>query len=285
MVANRFKLGERGWSCAWDPIDPNVCYVGTAKGLVQMFDIRKPSLAVHVWDGPASGARLLRPAVNSNGKIITGCSPIHSIAVVPSSQCSRLLVANSLHVYSLPTPEFKLGLADSSAAKTSNEWIRLTDSEAHNNPCYSVSFDPRQSLAAASFRSPGGSSRRQETIHEMFDVEFGKDSQVSWNRRHQINVESWQSKMTRSTIFSYYAEPPYNRWQSLMCAGIERSRQVKVWDGSAAQAKELVSLSDVPATEYVVDIKGCQWGLSDTGNQKTTLATLTNSTVRLYDIR
>ncbi|KAJ1948563.1 hypothetical protein FBU59_001535 [Linderina macrospora] len=185
-------------------------------------------------------------------------------------------------MYSLPMPEFKLGLADANATTASSEWVRLTDSEAHSNPCYSVSFDPQQSLVAASFRSPGGSSRRQETIHEVSDIEFGDNSQVLWNRRQQINVGSWQSKMTRSTVFSYYAEPPHSRWQSLMCAGIEQSRQVKVWDGSAAHAKELVSLDDVPATEYVVDIRGCQWGLSDAGNQKTVLATLTNSTLIIW---
>ncbi|KAI8323446.1 hypothetical protein GQ54DRAFT_258181 [Martensiomyces pterosporus] len=305
MLASRLKLGAQGWSCAWDTADPNLCYAGTAGGRVLAFDLRRTSSPVHTWDGPHDGAvphtsRRLPAADHQQQqqqKMATGFSPIHGISVIPcqsssdsARQLTRLVVANSQHLYSLPPMPDRLALADLNASKEatataqSKEWTRLTGNDGsgglHSRSCYSVSFDARLNCLAASFRAQDA-SRVPVTIHELYDVDFNGSSSV-WRLRQQVTVNSPQNKWARSTIFSYQPQGPHGRWQGLFCAGVEATRSVRVWDACAQAASELLTLNDVPSPEDIVDVKGWQWSTADS---TAVFSTLTNSVVRLYDVR
>ncbi|KAJ1852370.1 RING finger and WD repeat domain-containing protein 3 [Coemansia sp. RSA 1822] len=264
MLAATIKVRAQCWSCAWDPSDANVCYVGTTSARVLMFDLRRTDMPVHTWDGPRDGV-----ARNGNaGLQTTGYSPIHTIIALPGAQHGgRLIAANSSGLYALP----RSGQASDPAAST--PWTQLTDSGGSGSrSCYSASYDTQMQCVAASFRAQNSSTRMPTTEHELYDVSTG----FGWQRRRScISVPSPQTKMARTCVFSYMTE---HVRQGLFCASVESTRMVKTWDASS-NSRDVLALG-VTASEDIVDVKGWQWD-GDTPM----FASLTNTTARLYDVR
>ncbi|KAJ2344337.1 RING finger and WD repeat domain-containing protein 3, partial [Coemansia sp. RSA 2618] len=267
-------LGVRApcWSCAWDQRDANLCYVGTTSGRVVAFDLRRADAPVRTWNGPQDGVNMLeRPegdtAISGGSvephRLATGYSPIHSIITMSDG---RLLVANSNGLFLLPS--------DPSAPA----WTQLTSPSSRS--CFSASYDAQQQCLAASFRTQRADTRAPSTEHELFDVGSGMDADWWWRRRRaSITVPSPQTKMARTSVFSYAVDAGARR-QGLFCAGVEATRLVKAWDVDGCDNRDVLALSGVAASEDIVDVRGWQW---DDGDAM--FASLTNTTVRLYDVR
>ncbi|KAJ2797247.1 RING finger and WD repeat domain-containing protein 3, partial [Coemansia guatemalensis] len=290
MLAAKISTRAPCWSCAWDPCDANICYVGTTSSRVMAFDLRRANMPLHTWDGPRNGVDMLSGASASSAtgvKLSTGYSPIHGIvAMPPDHHGGRLVVANSAHLFALPPLPDRVPLADATeqGAKTpSAAWVQLTENTGScGRSCYSVSFDASLGCIAASFRTQNSETNMPATEHELFDVGASRDE---WQRRRRrITVSSTQTKMARSTLFSYKNNCAPDHRQGLFCAGVEALRMVRAWDVAGRSNKEVLSLGDVTAAEDIVDVKGWQWG-GDADPQQAMFASLTNTTVRLYDIR
>ncbi|PIA14848.1 hypothetical protein COEREDRAFT_16562 [Coemansia reversa NRRL 1564] len=291
MVAAKISARAPCWSCAWDSRDANICYVGTTSSRVMAFDLRRVNIPLHTWDGPRDGVDMLGGALAAVStkavKLDTGYSPIHGIVAMPPDHHSgRLVVANSTHIFALPPLPDRVPLADATeqgVRAPSKAWTQLTENTGScGRSCYSVSFDATLGCIAASFRTQNTETHTPVTEHELFDVGNSLDK---WRRRRRcITVFSTQTKMARSTLFSYQNNCSAEHRRGLFCAGVEATRMVRAWDVGGSSNKELLSLGDVTAAEDIVDVKGWQWG-DDANLQQAMLASLTNTTVRLYDIR
>ncbi|KAJ2409993.1 RING finger and WD repeat domain-containing protein 3, partial [Coemansia sp. RSA 2530] len=223
-LAARLPLASLGWSCAWDPVDTNLCYVGVATGGVLAFDLRNTAAPLHTWSRVRDGA--------SDDSTDPGYSPIHSIAVIPGTSQGSVVVANSLNVYSLPT-------------KPGEPWTQLTEA-GEQRSCYSLSYDAGLGCAAASFRAKGG----QCTEHDLYEARM--DGGLDWKLVKRIPVSSPQNKIARSAVFSYMPPASANR-RGLFCAVLEASRSVNVWAGEDQWSGEPLALSDVAAPEDILD--------------------------------
>ncbi|KAJ2908843.1 RING finger and WD repeat domain-containing protein 3 [Coemansia aciculifera] len=296
-LAARLKLNASAWSCAWDPHDPNRCYVGTASSTVKAFDLRYPTQPLHTWAGMQDRASLTAGGL---ADLETGYSQIHSIAAFCNSgsddqgqQRSRLVVANSHHVYALP-------------AEPGLPWTQLTQQQADGQPrrsCYSLSHDAHLGCVAASFRTTTAAGL-PSTVHDLYAASFGQEdgAQLDWRLLQRIPTQSPQNKLARSAVFSFI--PPsqqqlgMRRREGLFCAVLEATRSVNVWPVAANAAeeepREPIALTDVQGPENIVDVQGWQWGSGgdndgdeegEDGPATTLLASLTDSTIRLYDVR
>ncbi|KAJ2832472.1 RING finger and WD repeat domain-containing protein 3, partial [Coemansia furcata] len=263
-LAARLKLNAPAWSCAWHPADANVCYVGMASSAVLAFDLRNPATPLHAWSGVRDRACLpANPAARD-----VGYSQIHSIAALPaeaSGEECRLVVANSHYVYALPTTP-------------GAPWTQLTGAEdGMRRACYALSYDAHLRCVAASFRTTVDDAPC--TVHDLYKVRVDGGA-LDWCLMQRIPTKSPQNKLARSAVFSY--TPTARRRQGVFCAVVEASRSVNVWSVGESSSETTVplSLADVAAPEDIVDVRGWQWGTSDT-----MFATLTNSTMRIYDVR
>lgn len=70
-VCHTFHLDQAGWSCSWDPVDPNSMIVGLQNNVVLLFDIRKTSTFVKKLD---STRRSSKPLPIHSLTAIRGCS-------------------------------------------------------------------------------------------------------------------------------------------------------------------------------------------------------------------
>ncbi|KAJ2735143.1 RING finger and WD repeat domain-containing protein 3 [Coemansia sp. BCRC 34962] len=258
-LAARLQLGSLGWSCAWDPADANLCYIGMATGRVLAFDLRNAATPLHAWSRVKDGACMATAAAGDPTD--AGYSPIHSIAAVPGASAGGLVVANSHHVYALPV-------------RPGAPWTQLTEAGAQRS-CYSLSYDAELRCAAASFRTKGG----QCTEHDLYETQV--DGSLDWRLVQRIPVLSPQNKIARSAVFSFIPQgSSVDRRRGLFCAVLEASRSVNVWTGDDGKwSGEPLVLSDVGAPEDIVDVRG--WCSGDS----VLFASLTNSTIRLYDVR
>ncbi|KAJ2775168.1 RING finger and WD repeat domain-containing protein 3 [Coemansia nantahalensis] len=291
MLAARIAVGAPCWSCAWDPADANMCYVGTTSSRVLAYDMRRAAVPVHTWDGPRAGAcALAGPAPGAQPSALsTGYSPIHGIAALAPGQrggTSGLVVANSSQLFALPPPPEQVAMADLPVQPRPTAWMQLTEGGGGGGgrSCYSLAYDAASGCVAASFRALDAAAGTPTTEHELYEVGAGS---AWWRPRwHQpVAVASPQTKMARTTVFSYRAPHPHSHRQGLFCAGVEATRSVKAWGLGARPGGELLSLCDVAAAEDIVDVKGWQWGADSDDAQSAIFASLTNSTVRLYDVR
>ncbi|KAJ2080552.1 RING finger and WD repeat domain-containing protein 3 [Coemansia sp. RSA 988] len=290
MLAAKISARAPCWSCAWDPCDVNICYIGTTSSRVMAFDLRRANMPLHTWDGPRDGADMFsgESSVSDTAvKLNTGYSPIHGIVAMPPDHYGgRLVVANSAHLFALPPLPDRVPLADAAEQGTkapSAAWVQLTENAGSSaRSCYSVSFDAALGCIAASFRTQNSETNMPATDHQLFDVGSSRDE---WRRRRRhITVSSTQTKMARSTLFSYQNNCSPDHRQGLFCAGVEAMRMIRAWDVAGRSNKEVLSLGDVTAAEDIVDVKGWQWG-EDANLQQAMFASLTNTTVRLYDVR
>ncbi|KAJ1729399.1 RING finger and WD repeat domain-containing protein 3 [Coemansia biformis] len=290
MLAVKINVGSPCWSCAWDPTDANMCYIGATSSRVFAFDMRRATIPVHTWDGPRDGACAPLP---QPPRLTTGYSPIHGIvAPAPHRQNgggAGLVVANSSHLFALPPLPERTALADAPGGQTAAAaaWTQLTRAggSGSGRSCYSISHDATIGCVAASFRAQDAATGTAVTEHELYEADAGLDGWRQWQQqRRPLTVASAQTKMARTTVFSYRVEAPHSRRQGLFCAGVEATRSVKVWGVDGRAGRELLSLVDVAAGEDIVDVKGWQWG-GDEGPQLAMFASLTNSTIRLYDVR
>ncbi|KAJ1999791.1 RING finger and WD repeat domain-containing protein 3, partial [Coemansia thaxteri] len=259
-VAARLALGAPGWACAWDAVSPHVCYVGaggTRGSAVLGFDVRAPKAPLVTWSGLAHAV---------------GHSPVHAIAAVPTPRGSRLLVANANHVYALPP-------------SPAGAWAQLSPAAAPRRACFSLSYDAATRCAAASFRVHGEDA--QHAVHELYSVPeeppLSGDPPLPWRLAQSLPTDSPQIRLARSTVFSYV--PPAaaaSRRVALFCAPHEASRSVSAWTVGCPPPAAPLTLADARPPEDIVDVRGCQWP----GAQALTLlATLSNTTMRLYDVR
>ncbi|KAJ2745852.1 RING finger and WD repeat domain-containing protein 3 [Coemansia sp. BCRC 34301] len=257
-LAARLQLGALGWACAWDMHDAHRCYVGTASSTVLAFDLRYAAQPLHLWSGVRDGARLFSGA--DDGPLATGYSQIHAIAVVRGAESpSRLVVANANHVYALPDEPGAL-------------WQQLTQ-PGPCRACYALSYDSTLGCVAASFRTTAEGA--PTTVHDLYATSADADG-LSWRLLQSIPAASPQTKLARSAVFSF-APAGQTRRVGLFCAVLEAARAVNVWP--VGGTLEPTVLADVLAPEDIVDVRGGQW--ADTA----VLASLTNSTIRLYDVR
>ncbi|KAJ2662223.1 hypothetical protein IWW48_001963 [Coemansia sp. RSA 1200] len=265
-IAARLPLTAPAWSCAWDPVVPTLCYVGAARGLVTAFDLRNPARPLHMWDGPRHGSAAV------------DFSPVGSIAAVPcGSGSTRLVVANAAHAYALPPP-------DADAAS----WLQLTpspDAADHTRrACFALSYDAALGCVAASFRSAAS------LVHELYAVGFDAATlalaPATWRLRQRLTVASRQTMWARPALFSYVDAQRVRR--GLFCAGVEASRSLRAWDAGVVGPAAPRVLLDLPhdagpAGGPVLDARGFQW--SSGSSDPTVLATLTQSAIRIYDVR
>ncbi|KAJ2710664.1 RING finger and WD repeat domain-containing protein 3 [Coemansia spiralis] len=285
MLAARINVGSPCWSCAWDPADANLCYIGTTSSRVLAFDMRRATIPVHTWDGPRNGACALAGVAQPG--LATGYSPIHGIVALAPRQRSgsgsgSILVANSSQLFALPPAPERVAMADS-PPQPAAAWTQLTEGSGGRS-CYSLSYDAAIGCVAVSFRAQDAVAGTPATEHELYEAGAELACWRRW-RRCPVTVASPQTKMARTTVFSYQAAVHGHR-QGLFCAGVEATRSVKAWGVDRRPGSELLSLSDVTAGEDIVDVKGWQWGTSnDDSAQPAMFASLTNSTVRLYDVR
>ncbi|KAJ2054238.1 hypothetical protein H4S04_000128 [Coemansia sp. S16] len=265
-LAARLKLGGSGWSCAWDPSNSNLCYVGMAAGSVSSFDLRNTAKPLYSWSGVKDRVCLLSEVAGETARN-AGYSQIYGIAVIPGTLGSRLVVANSNHVYALPSVP-------------GEPWIQLTECDGQQRSCYSLSYDMNLGCVAASFRTKV--SGAGTTVHELYSANVNEGS-LDWRLMRRIPTTSPQNKIARSAVFSYTPANMEKR-QGLFCAVLEASRSVNLWsiDGESSLSEPLI-LSDVGAQEDIVDVRGWQWKTSE--DTCTIFASLTNSTIRLYDVR
>ncbi|KAJ2864430.1 RING finger and WD repeat domain-containing protein 3 [Coemansia aciculifera] len=283
-LAARLKLGASGWSCAWDPTDPNLCYVGMAAGSVLAFDLRHTAKPLYSWSGVKDHACLLSEQLAGGpaapGARNAGYSQIYGIAVLPGTMHaeSRLVVANSNHAYALPS-------------KPGAPWTQLTEAcDSQQRSCYSLSYDAHLGCVAASFRTKVDGAPHT-TVHDLYSANVNEEGSLDWRLMQRIPTTSPQNKLARSAVFSY--APPgskVGRRQGLFCAVLEASRSVNVWTigGEPSETREPLALSDVSAPEDIVDVRGWQWNTPNSSEDDmpiTLFASLTNSTIRLYDVR
>ena len=66
-ICHTFHLDQPGWSCSWDPVDPNAMLVGLQNNVVLFFDIRKTSTFLRKLEATRRGPKPL---------------PIHSLAAI-----------------------------------------------------------------------------------------------------------------------------------------------------------------------------------------------------------
>ncbi|KAJ2843740.1 hypothetical protein IWW36_005446 [Coemansia brasiliensis] len=271
MLAALLKVNAPCWSCAWDAVDPNLCYIGTTCSRVLAFDLRRADAPVHTWDGPRDCAMGLDAVAGSSRKqVALGYSPIHGIVALPGSKHGgRLLVANSNGLFALPSRLEQ-------EPHCSGSWTPVAStSGSSSRSCYSLSYDAQVDCVAASFRSQDPVTRMAATEHELYDVDLDSGN---WQRRRPcISVVSPQTKMAHTAVFSY--ETGSHR-QGLFAAGVEATRMVKLWDANGDGDGEMLALSDAAAFEDIVDVSGWQWG-----HDHAMFASLSNTTARLYDIR
>ncbi|KAJ2671146.1 RING finger and WD repeat domain-containing protein 3 [Coemansia sp. RSA 1085] len=266
MLAARLNVNAPCWACEWDAADPNLCYVGTARSRVLAFDLRRADVPVHTWDGP-------RDAGASQQQGFPGYSPIHGIVALPAARHGgRLLVANSNGLFALPPR--------SAQDPQARSWTPVAPAHGSSRACYSLSYDEQLDCIAASYRSQDPATGLRATEHELYGAD--PDTGCWQKRRPCISVLSAQNKMAHTAVFSYAAGP---RRRGLFAAGVESTRTVKLWDtggggGGGGGSGEVLSLSDAAAAEEIVDVGGWQWG-----HEHAMFASLTNTTVRLYDIR
>ncbi|KAJ1793957.1 RING finger and WD repeat domain-containing protein 3 [Coemansia sp. RSA 2399] len=291
-IAARLQLPEPGWSCAWDPVAHSVFYVGAARGQVLAFDLRRPCEPLHVWDGPRHGARL---AAASLAPAPIDMSPIGSIAVVTHAsgsddRATRLIVANASHAYALPLP------GASGQIGCAVPWVQLTPNAADtghtHRACYSMTYDHALGCMAASFRTAPSKTQPPALVHDLYSVGFDAHSlaPATWLLRQRLTVDSRQTMWARSSVFSYLDARAARR--GLFCAGVEASRSVSAWDASIAESDRqrlLLDLDDARDEGPVLDVRGFQWGASAStdgpASGPTVLASLTQSTIRIYDVR
>ncbi|KAJ1831528.1 RING finger and WD repeat domain-containing protein 3 [Coemansia sp. RSA 2711] len=252
MVAARLSVNAPCWSCAWDARSPSLCYVGTAQGRVLAFDLRRPDAPVHTWDALRDG---IDAADGLAPRALAAVPPVHSIVATADA---RLVVANSNGVFALPACDSEL-----------RAWTPLAPAAgAAPRSCYSLAYDRELHCLAASFRVDAAGA--QTTEHMLYDA--GPDLR---RRRACIAVPSPQSRMARTSVFSYARGA---RRQGLFCAGVEATRMVRAWD-AAKDGAHVLELGGISAAEDIVDVRGWQWDATPP-----MFASLTNSTVRLYDI-
>ncbi|KAJ2402367.1 RING finger and WD repeat domain-containing protein 3 [Coemansia sp. RSA 2559] len=291
-IAARLQLPEPGWSCAWDPVAHSVFYVGAARGQVLAFDLRRPCEPLHVWDGPRHGARL---AGASPAAASVDMSPIGSIAVATHAssgddRATRLIVANASHAYALPLP------SASGQIGCAVPWVQLTPNAADtghtHRACYSMAYDHALGCMAASFRTAPSKTQPPALVHELYSVGFDAHSLApsTWQLRQRLTVDSRQTMWARSSVFSYLDARAERR--GLFCAGVEASRSVSAWDAGVAESDRqrlLLDLDDARDEGPVLDVRGFQWGASTSADGPasgpTVLASLTQSTIRIYDVR
>ncbi|KAJ2566684.1 RING finger and WD repeat domain-containing protein 3 [Coemansia sp. RSA 1813] len=291
-IAARLQLPAPGWSCAWDPVTPSICYVGAVRGQILAFDLRHPREPLHTWNGPCDGARLL---ADSPARVTVDMSPIGSIAVAPydtdgSDRATRLIVANASHAYALPLPHAGEQIG------CSVPWVQLTPSAADSGyarrACYSVTYDHALGCVATSFRTASSKTQAPALVHELYSVGFDAHSLVpsTLQLRQRLTVDSGQTMWARPSVFSYLDARSARR--GLFCAGVEASQSFKAWDACVVESDRqrlLLDLDDAKDEGPVLDVKGFQWGtggsLNGPASGPTVLASLTQSTIRIYDVR
>jgi len=60
VVCHTFNLDHPGWSCSWDPADPNGMFVGLQNNVILHFDIRKPSTYLKKLEATRRGSKPLQ---------------------------------------------------------------------------------------------------------------------------------------------------------------------------------------------------------------------------------
>lgn len=298
QVVHRFQTNNPAWSCAWDPTDRDLCYVGTAGGIVLAFDLRFPDRPIHSWNGSEDGIRPFHQ-VSSSAKHKDEAdaletkeySAINSIIVVKTTnndgsmqqqQSTRLVVANAKHLYALPS---MMAADKCHKTKKPSSWLQLTQNSSGNGElnrsCYSASYDPHLGLVAASFRAEDSKMGKQITMHEIFRCSFWKD-EIGWELHKRLASKSPQTRLSRTSLLTFVDRQN----KSLFCAGVESTRCLDIWDVSSttnatATTVAVSSLPDCSNAEYIVDVRG-HLCLDKSGKATNVLATLTNTKLRLY---
>ncbi|XP_062576886.1 E3 ubiquitin-protein ligase RFWD3-like, partial [Saccostrea cucullata] len=243
-VVQTYDLPNPVWSCVWNTDDRNFFYAGQANGNVMEFDIRNTS--EHVQELNTEGMR----------------SPVVSLQYIPKDIQASFrpggLVVGQLNKISF-------------YEKKQDNQYRLHMLPLEGN-LTSLCFENHTRHLLASFRPTSKHPTVRHQLCEMTCVNLSADPAVIDNgcSCHVIQTfhgSQTQTVLTRTLLMTHPADDS----RMLICAGVETTSGVHIWDTSSGQL-----VQRLPAGGIVVDT--CAMSI----NQQTYLAALTEKNLKIH---
>ncbi|KAI9031543.1 hypothetical protein CLU79DRAFT_830819 [Phycomyces nitens] len=175
-ILQTYNLGYAGWSCDFDPVDPNILYCGLSNDTVMVYDVRNTKESLFS----------LRNAE------ITGGAQIHSLHASIIGGKSTLLCANSLKAY--------MWQSESTKSNTEDDYVcNLLNIETDGYLPFSLSIDPSRQELLLSSRKHGS------TKHILASWD---DSQEGFSSEWSVQTGIPQRTLARTTFVQRGSQDP-----------------------------------------------------------------------------